>query len=289
VEVAAPDLADVRAKLEAEVRAQLEAEAEEKIARAVATAVADVKCKMDQKLAAAVAEAVADANRKCDVRCAAEVEAAVSSIPTAKTTWKAQPARIAIPTEAIFDAHVNKLMCRAQKKFDQFDYDGNGLLEGEELTHLGEWLWASFHPGEEASEDKKEAEGLKLLFRQDDNGDGALSFEEFEGWFRKTCVAIEKYRRGLSQKPNLKCTAPKKQKMPEPKPKPAVMSVAERIKAAEPVQLAPYHVNYVELSIHDTFIRPRQYGAPPAPMGVRPQYHGPAYGHHTRYSNFTWQ
>merc|ERR1712166_117034 len=207
---------DIRAKFEAEIRATLEAEAEAKIAHAVKQAVADVKCKMDQAMAHAIAEAVAEANARCDVRCAAEVTAAVASAPkSAATTWKAQPARIAMPAAEIFDAHVNKFMVRARKKFDQFDYDGNGLLEGHELVDLGEWLWSSFHPGDEASEDKKEAEGLKLLYRQDENGDGALSFDEFEGCFRKTCVAIEKYRRGLSQKPNLKCKAPKKQKMPE--------------------------------------------------------------------------
>merc|ERR1712166_631692 len=139
--------------------------------------------------------------------------------------------RIAIQADEIFDAHINKLMLRARKKFDQFDVDGNGLLEGDELVNIGEWLWSSFHPGDEASEKKKEAEGLKLLFRQDENGDGALSFDEFEGWFRKTCAAIEKYRRGLS-----------------PKPKAQVMSVAERIKAAEHVQLAPHHSHFVQLS-----------------------------------------
>merc|ERR1712166_1046336 len=145
---------DIRAKFEAEIRATLEAEAEAKIAHAIA-------------------EAVAEANARCDVRCAAEVTAAVASAPkSAATTWKAQPARIAMPAAEIFDAHVNKFMVRAQKKFDQFDYDGNGLLEGHELVDLGEWLWSSFHPGDEASEDKKEAEGLKLLYRQDENGDG---------------------------------------------------------------------------------------------------------------------
>jgi len=97
--------------------------------------------------------------------------------------------RIAIHAEDVFDAHINKLVLRARKKFDQFDVDGNGLLEGDELVSIGEWLWSSFHAGEEASEKKKEAEGLKLLYRQDENGDGVLSFDEFEGCFRKTCAA----------------------------------------------------------------------------------------------------
>merc|ERR1712166_688144 len=102
---------DIRAKFEAEIRATLEAEAEAKIAHAVKQAVADVKCKMDQAMAHAIAEAVAEANARCDVRCAAEVTAAVASAPkSAATTWKAQPARIAMPAAEIFDAHVNKFM-----------------------------------------------------------------------------------------------------------------------------------------------------------------------------------
>merc|ERR1711957_919712 len=198
--------------IEAEIRARLEAEAESRIAAAVAAATANMKCKMEQALELAVAEAVTEANRCCDVRCAAEVAAALKG---AECKSAPAPARIAIPADAIFDAHIDKLMCRAHKKFDFFDLDGNGLLDGDELVHLGEWLWSCFHPGEEASEQKKEAEGLKTLFRHDENGDGALSFEEFEGWFRKTCAAIEKYRRGLAEKPNLKVKPPVKQKMPK--------------------------------------------------------------------------
>merc|ERR1711865_251670 len=207
VEVKAPKMPAI----EAEIRARLEAEAESRIAAAVAAATANMKCKMEQALELAVAEAVTEANRCCDVRCAAEVAAALKG---AECKSAPAPARIAIPADAIFDAHIDKLMCRARKKFDFFDLDGNGLLDGDELVHLGEWLWSCFHPGEEASEQKKEAEGLKTLFRHDENGDGALSFEEFEGWFRKTCAAIEKYRRGLAEKPNLKVKPPVKQKMP---------------------------------------------------------------------------
>merc|ERR1711865_1182457 len=200
IEVEVPSV-DMHA-IEAEIRARLEAEAESRIAAAVAAATANMKCKMEQALELAVAEAVAEANRCCDVRCAAEVAAALKG---AECKAAPAPARIAIPADAIFDAHIDKLMCRARKKFDFFDLDGNGLLDGDELVHLGEWLWSCFHPGEEASEQKKEAEGLKTLFRHDENGDGALSFEEFEGWFRKTCAAIEK--------PNLKVKPPAKQKM----------------------------------------------------------------------------
>ena len=50
------------------------------------------------------------------------------------------------------------------------------------------------------SEEEKQAFGAKLLGRLDENSDGMMSFDEFGGWFRRTCASIEKYRRGLSQK-----------------------------------------------------------------------------------------
>ena len=87
------------------------------------------------------------------------------------------------------------MVVRAQKKFDQLDTDGNGALEGEELVGLAEWVWSSFHPGGEAlSEEQKADESSKLLRRLDANGDGQCGFDEFVGWFKRTCAAIERYR-----------------------------------------------------------------------------------------------
>ena len=53
---------------------------------------------------------------------------------------------------------VDKMLMKAQKKFDKLDADGNGHLEGDELVELAEWVWSSFHPGGEAlSEEQKAA------------------------------------------------------------------------------------------------------------------------------------
>ena len=72
------------------------------------------------------------------------------------------------------------MLMRAQKKFDKLDADGNGLLEGDELVELAEWVWSSFHPGGDAlSEEEKAAESSKLLGRLDANDDGCMSFDEF--------------------------------------------------------------------------------------------------------------
>ena len=69
----------------------------------------------------------------------------------------------------------------ARKKFQQLDTDGSGYLEGEELLHLAEWVWSSFHPdGEPLSDDERAKMSDKLLHRLDENSDGKLSMAEFE-------------------------------------------------------------------------------------------------------------
>ena len=90
---------------------------------------------------------------------------------------------------------MDKALVRARKKFDQLDEDSSGLLEGDELLRLAEWLWSSFHPGGKAlSVPEQEAETRKLLRRLDEDGDGCMSFGEFCDWFKRTCAGIEKLR-----------------------------------------------------------------------------------------------
>ena len=67
------------------------------------------------------------------------------------------------------------------------DVDGNGVLNGDELTKLSLWVFDSFHPGgEPISAAQKQQEADKLLNRIDKNKDGVLEFEEFAQWFTKT-------------------------------------------------------------------------------------------------------
>ena len=94
---------------------------------------------------------------------------------------------------------MDKVVLRAYKKFEQLDVNSNGLLEGDELSGLATWVWSSFHPGgQPVSAEFMEQEGAKLLGRLDANGDGAMSFDEFAEWFRRTCESVAQYRRGLS-------------------------------------------------------------------------------------------
>eukprot|EP00656_Telonema_subtile_P035389 TRINITY_DN3936_c0_g1_i1.p1 TRINITY_DN3936_c0_g1~~TRINITY_DN3936_c0_g1_i1.p1 ORF type:complete len:628 (+),score=241.83 TRINITY_DN3936_c0_g1_i1:154-2037(+) len=105
------------------------------------------------------------------------------------------------PPGPVSVVEMSKALIRAQKKFDQLDSDGNGMLQGAELVALADWVWSSFHPGGEAlSEEHKEQVGVKLLGRLDQNQDGAMSFDEFGEWFGRTCESISKHRRGLADK-----------------------------------------------------------------------------------------
>merc|ERR1712166_1547041 len=194
VEIKAPvvDWDAIRCELEAELRCQMDASMDASIAAAVSHATAEMVASAQARTAQAVAEAVHSANEACGVRCAREVAEALKACKS--------PAKVAISAEAVFDAHVDQLTKRARAKFHQLDRNKNGLLEGEELSALGNWVWSSFHPGSKLSEADKQAEGAKILCRQDMNEDGAMSYEEFEGWFKKTCTSIEKFRRGLVDK-----------------------------------------------------------------------------------------
>merc|ERR1712086_992389 len=194
VEIKAPvvDWDAIRCELEAELRCQMDASMDASIAAAVSHATAEMVASAQARTAQAVAEAVHSANEACGVRCAREVAEALKACKS--------PAKVTISAEAVFDAHVDQLTKRARAKFHQLDRNKNGLLEGEELSALGNWVWSSFHPGSKLSEADKQAEGAKILCRQDMNEDGAMSYEEFECWFKKTCTSIEKFRRGLVDK-----------------------------------------------------------------------------------------
>eukprot|EP00656_Telonema_subtile_P018970 TRINITY_DN20306_c0_g1_i2.p1 TRINITY_DN20306_c0_g1~~TRINITY_DN20306_c0_g1_i2.p1 ORF type:complete len:356 (+),score=129.41 TRINITY_DN20306_c0_g1_i2:348-1415(+) len=96
---------------------------------------------------------------------------------------------------------LNPTVVKARKKFDQLDTDGNGMLEGDELVALSDWVWSSFHPDRKPlSYTQREQEAAKLLNRLDQNKDQQLSFDEFEAWFTRTCESINKHRHGLADK-----------------------------------------------------------------------------------------
>ena len=98
-------------------------------------------------------------------------------------------------------AELSQQLRRARKKFDQLDADGNGFLSGEEIHNLALWVFGSFNPGEKALPKAiREAEANKLMGRLDANADGKIDFDEFEGWFTRTCASIQKFRRAQARK-----------------------------------------------------------------------------------------
>ena len=79
-----------------------------------------------------------------------------------------------------------------------------------EMRELALWVFSSFHPGGDAlPADRQQKEAEKLTKRLDADGDGKLSFEEFAAWFKKTCLGIAKYRKGLAQKKRAEAVAQK--------------------------------------------------------------------------------
>ena len=58
---------------------------------------------------------------------------------------------------------------------------------------MAEWVWSRFYPGSQAlCEELKAEHGAKLLRKLDANGDGLMDFDEFQGWFKRTCAVLKR-------------------------------------------------------------------------------------------------
>ena len=89
----------------------------------------------------------------------------------------------------------------ARKQFNALDKDGNGTLEGIELTSLVQWVCTKFNPGDDGpgslDPEQVQAELDQLMATVDTDGDGTVTFGEFSEWFVKTARAIHRKRRRL--------------------------------------------------------------------------------------------
>ena len=75
------------------------------------------------------------------------------------------------------------LLARAKDKFEELDTNRDGVLDGDEILELTNWVWWSFHPSGTALTEKQRREmAATLLRRVDSNHDGVISFEEFANW-----------------------------------------------------------------------------------------------------------
>ena len=90
---------------------------------------------------------------------------------------------------------LDELLRRAAEKFAELDSDGSGYLEGDELIKLGTWVWHSVKfDGEPLPADKALEIGSRVLKGDDGDGDGRMSFVEFEAWFRRAGASLEARR-----------------------------------------------------------------------------------------------
>jgi len=90
---------------------------------------------------------------------------------------------------------IGAMLQKAYAKFNEFDVDQNGYLEGPEIVQLALWVWSSFRPGNKPlTEQQKRAQAEKLLKRHDGNSDGKMHFTEFAEYFETTAKKIEQFR-----------------------------------------------------------------------------------------------
>lgn len=145
-----------------------------------------------------------------------------------------------VETGEVSVAVMDKMVSRARKKFNKLDRDASGVLEGHEVEELASWVWGKFHPGgAEIDVEIRKANASKLLTQMDTNNDGNISFEEFEAWFKRTCVDIQrKQLHGAKSKASAASPSPAKpgeSKPPLPSPSPVAPSPAVAPKAETPL------------------------------------------------------
>ena len=63
------------------------------------------------------------------------------------------------------------------------DDDGNGTLEGEEISRLADWMWTAFHPNGKPVPAAQRAKMEARLMKRVSDTSGGISFEHFAEWF----------------------------------------------------------------------------------------------------------
>lgn len=100
-----------------------------------------------------------------------------------------------IDSSEVLAKAVKKTVDRAKAKFDELDINNDGVLKGEELTALGEWVWQTMNPTSALSDiDAHIAShntATRVLGDADQDGDCCMSFEEFATWFEEYTQALQ--------------------------------------------------------------------------------------------------
>jgi len=80
-----------------------------------------------------------------------------------------------------------ELLQMAREKFEDFDKNKSGFLDGDEMLLLAEWVWSVFSAGgEKVDRVDQILASNDLRGKFDKNQDGVLDFEEFAEWFLNT-------------------------------------------------------------------------------------------------------
>jgi len=95
---------------------------------------------------------------------------------------------------------IGVLTQRAEKKWNQLDANRNGVLDGDELLLLADWVWCSFHPGHAISSADRIKEAKKILSRCDTNGDGVVDQAEFMAYYARTSAAMQCFHQAQAEK-----------------------------------------------------------------------------------------
>eukprot|EP00494_Astrolonche_serrata_P023148 UN23406 len=90
---------------------------------------------------------------------------------------------------------VSEILVLAKTKFEDFDKNGNGVLDGDEILHLSDWVLSNFSlqaNGRPIRKIEKTKMATDLLNRCDKNDDGRIDYDEFAEWFIVTVNNFKK-------------------------------------------------------------------------------------------------
>lgn len=89
-----------------------------------------------------------------------------------------------------------ELLQMAREKFEDFDKNKSGFLDGDEMLLLAEWVWSVFSAGGEKVERVDQILASNdLRGKFDKNQDGVLDFEEFAEWFLNTVNNLKRLQK----------------------------------------------------------------------------------------------
>eukprot|EP00930_Biecheleria_cincta_P048275 TRINITY_DN33618_c0_g1_i1.p1 TRINITY_DN33618_c0_g1~~TRINITY_DN33618_c0_g1_i1.p1 ORF type:complete len:318 (+),score=101.65 TRINITY_DN33618_c0_g1_i1:55-1008(+) len=97
-----------------------------------------------------------------------------------------------------------KIQTSAAQKFGELDADGSNYLQGKEVEAFAQWIYEQFHlESKEMTDAEKKTQAQKILDRLDakgGDGDGKISFAEFDQYFEEKLQQVEAFRRRSAEK-----------------------------------------------------------------------------------------